>query len=627
MIKLDEFQKKAIAYIEKGYSLVVSAPTGAGKTLIAEYVIKKCIAQNKGIIYTAPIKALSNQKFRDFSQNYPGMVGIITGDVSINPSGLVLIMTTEVFRNHLFRKIEKINKKEWIIFDEVHYIDDRERGTVWEEAIILLPPKMKILALSATIPNIDELVNWIRKIRKEKVKKVVEEKRPIPLLFSFQVNNAIYKDIKKLEKDIKAHSFSKPNRVIDLIKYLKNHNLLPAIYFCFSRRKCERLAFEQLRFDFLNDKERLNIINIFDHYVSKFKINEHISTKRIYPLIKKGIAYHHAGLLPPLKETIEQLFSQKLIKLLFTTETFALGVNMPSRTVCFDEIFKFYRQNFQYLRIRDFHQMAGRAGRRGIDKKGYIFVRLRANFEDIKILKRMLEGSPEAIRSQFNASYGTILNLYRDLGEDLVRIYPLTLRHFQSPHSAQRDISLITAKIELLKILKYIEDNSLTLKGEFASNIFGYEIISAELLEKGFFDSLSWQELAITVCAIVTEVRPGQKLPKLNKRIRKLKKELEHICSEIQHLEKKLRIFPRIKEPHFQLANALMAWLAGKKFNEIISYSYVDEGELIRNFRLAIQVLKDMEQPMIREKLKNKLKKAIDIMKREIVDAEWQLQV
>ena len=199
--ELDDFQKEAIAYSQKGYSVIVSAPTGAGKTLIAEKIITNCISQNKGVIYTAPIKALSNQKYRDFSRRYPAMAGIVTGDVSINRRAPVLIMTTEIFRNALLVEPEFFEHRQWVIFDEIHYLDDIQRGTVWEESIMLLRPHMQILALSATIPNIDELINWIKQIHPLPIKKIVEKKRPVPLYFLFQCNNQIFPSLKALQKE------------------------------------------------------------------------------------------------------------------------------------------------------------------------------------------------------------------------------------------------------------------------------------------------------------------------------------------------------------------------------------------------------------------------------------------
>ncbi len=226
---------------------------------------------------------------------------------------------------------------------------------------------------------------------------------------------------------------------------------MPCIYFCFSRNKCEKFAQELSNFNFLNAEERTKISKFYNYYIEKFKIQNHYSTRSIYQLLQKGIGYHHAGLLPPLKEIIERLFAEKLIKVIFTTETFALGINMPSRTVCFDEILKYQKRKINYLKIRDFYQMAGRAGRRGIDREGYVFVRLKPYMRDIRAMHRIKEGEPEEIRSQFNASYATILNLYRDLKEELIEIYPRTFHYFQQGRKKQGERKLLEKKLKLLK--------------------------------------------------------------------------------------------------------------------------------------------------------------------------------
>src|SRR3989339_1908199 len=187
----DRFQQEAIDFINQGHSVIVCAPTGAGKTAIAEHVIEQSLHANQKVIYTAPVKALSNQKFRDFQKQHPDKIGILTGDVSINPDAPILIMTTEIFRNKILDEPESLKKYSWVIFDEIHYIDNPERGTVWEESLIFLPKHMNVLGLSATIPNIKQFASWIESIHNKPVQVVIEEKRPVPLHFFFQVNNEV----------------------------------------------------------------------------------------------------------------------------------------------------------------------------------------------------------------------------------------------------------------------------------------------------------------------------------------------------------------------------------------------------------------------------------------------------
>jgi len=268
-IQYDIFQKKAIGYIENGYSVLVAAPTGAGKTAIAEYVIEKCLTRNEKVIYTSPIKALSNQKFRDFSQNYPDRVGILTGDVTINTEAPTLIMTTEIFRNKILEEKSSLQNYRWIIFDEIHYLDDIERGSVWEESLIFLPDHMNVLGLSATIPNIEEFACWLKNIHHHKIKVVKEDKRPVPLHFYYQCQGKMYDDLQQVRESgyrtpktyhhpkrrIPKSIHVKPNRPAALIQYLHEKNFLPCIYFTFSR-KSSKLATTRLLVHGINPKRR-----------------------------------------------------------------------------------------------------------------------------------------------------------------------------------------------------------------------------------------------------------------------------------------------------------------------------------------------------------------------------------
>jgi superfamily II RNA helicase len=394
----DRFQQEAIDYINQGNSVIVSAPTGAGKTVIAEHVISTAIEKKVGVIYTAPIKALSNQKFRDFQAQFQDNIGILTGDVSLNPGAPVMIMTTEIFRNKVLDEPQSLKNYSWVIFDEIHYIDNPERGTVWEESLIFLPEHMNILGLSATIPNIKQMAAWIESIHKKPIKTVIEDKRPVPLHFFYQVHNEIVDNLNKIRK-----SGTYPNKLNSLINYVRQKEGLPCIYFDFGRRRAEDLAFDLYSYNFLDSKEKAKIVGLFNELCERFGLLHEESAQKLYPLIQRGIAYHHAGMLPTLKEVIERLFTSRLLKVIFTTETFALGINMPSRSVIFDELRKFYGRYVRILKTRDFYQMAGRAGRRGIDKEGFVYCRINPARINIEEVKRIIWQQPEEVKSQLNA--------------------------------------------------------------------------------------------------------------------------------------------------------------------------------------------------------------------------------
>jgi len=622
----DPFQEKAINYIKEGFSVIVSAPTGAGKTVIAEHVINDCLAKGTKAIYTAPIKALSNQKFRDFQENFKDHIGILTGDVTINPGAPILIMTTEIFRNKVLEENANLLDYSWIIFDEIHYLDDYERGTVWEESLIFLPPNMKMLALSATIPNIDEFAKWLELIHKKPLKTVKENKRPVPLHFFFQCHNKIMdrtNDIKNLGR----HEHFKPNKPVSLIKYLFENNKLPCIYFCFSRRHCERLAEEILGFDFLNYNEKQAIKTLYRELRQRFDLLEEKSAGFMLPFIERGIAFHHAGMMPTLKEVIERLFTSRLIKVIFTTETFALGINMPARTVVFNELRKFYGNFYSSLKTRDFYQMAGRAGRRGIDEEGFVYSRINPHHTSGQEADRIIYGSPEKVESKFNASYATILNLYSKYKEKLYEIYPLSFHYFQAnKHSRKNALDLLYNKVGLLKDLGYIKNNELTKKGDFASKIYGYELSLAELYEKGILENLSETELGILCLGLVFEPRKISVLPKLSRTAKSIKNITDTVLDNIEKSERKLKIRPFSKKYYYHLSPCLEAWLRNESFDNILRYTDSDEGEIIRYFRMGIQILRELMDTPCSAEFKEKALKLIHVINRDIIDAEKQLR-
>ncbi len=621
----DRFQQEAIDHINQGNSVIVSAPTGAGKTAVAEYIIDNSIKNNLGVIYTAPIKALSNQKFRDFQGQFRDNIGILTGDVSINPQAPVLIMTTEIFRNKILDEPQSLDKYSWIIFDEIHYIDNPERGTVWEESLIFLPKHMNLLGLSATIPNIKQFASWIESIHNKPVKVVIEENRPVPLHFFFQCQNEVVDRIEKL----KRLRSNKPNRLNSLIDYLRANDGLPAIYFVFSRKRAEELAQDLYGFRFLDAKESRAITQMYEELLERFNLKHEQSAQILYPLVQRGIAYHHAGMLPTLKEVIERLFTSRLLKVIFTTETFALGINMPSRSVAFDGLRKFYGTYVRNLKTRDFYQMAGRAGRRGIDKEGFVYTRVnpqRINYEEVN---RIIFGNPEEVKSQLNTSYATILNLYEKYQEDLFKIYPLSLHYYQSNKNDQKQaLNLLEAKLRLLKELNYIHDNQLTEKGKFAKTVYGYELVLAELYDQNILEQLDEFELGVIASAVVFEPRKNQRMPAgISKSARTVKRVCEENYDRVKDKERRYRIHPFSKLPYFHLCSSMEAWLRGTNFDRVLQMTDCDEGEVVRYFRMSVQVLREISQaPIASYLLKDKIKETIRVINRDIVDAEKQLR-
>ena len=358
----DRFQQEAIRFIQEGVSVFVSAPTGSGKTVIAEVAIQEALQKGGMAIYTAPIKALSNQKFRDFHARYGDRVGILNGDVTLNPQAPLLIMTTQIYRNSLFEGSDRFRRCRWVIFDEVHFLDYPERGTVWEEALLLTPRQTEILALSATIPNAQQLAGWIEKIHGRPVRTVQETHRIIPLQFSFQCQDRLYGHLDALQKEGYRgvepsaarrrpfrmgrhrggkHFFRKrpggftpapehhgrPNRADHLLRQIQSAGHLPCLYFTFSRKRVEELAWEFSAFGLASAELKQQLLARYDQLCQRYEISHERSAASMRELVAQGVAYHHAGLLPTLKEVVEQLFSSRLIQVIVTTVTFALGVN------------------------------------------------------------------------------------------------------------------------------------------------------------------------------------------------------------------------------------------------------------------------------------------------------------
>lgn len=428
---LDPFQEEALDAIDAGKSVIVAAPTGTGKTLVADYLIEKAMKSHLRVIYTAPIKALSNQKFRDFKKQFgEDAVGIMTGDVVLNPTAPLLIMTTEVFRNQVITEDPNLEFVSHIVFDEIHWLNDEERGTVWEESIILAPPKMKILGLSATIANARHLVDWIESIRHEEVALIEEHNRVVPLEYFYYTKDTGLVDYdqlwryyrRKLKDRINDENPFGPTSHLDLIRTIQRDHL-PALFFVFSRKQCALKAMELANIaNYLRPSERRTVEEKFIQLFGS-EVEWSSSTRQLRRLCSKGIAYHHAGLLPSQKVIVEELFLERLIKVLYCTETFSVGINYPVKAVCFDSLNKYDGRNFRPLANHEFFQMSGRAGRRGLDEKGYSFALVDLAYMEKSPPPKFQLNRLEPLTSQFRLTYNTVLNLTATLSQAQIETY------------------------------------------------------------------------------------------------------------------------------------------------------------------------------------------------------------
>ena len=399
-----------------------------------------------------------------------------------------------------------------------------------------------------------------------------------------------------------------------------------SIYFCFSRKGCEILANRIQSITLVDSEKGQEIISYFDGLVQLYGLGSDDRTAVMRDLVKNGIAYHHAGMHPMLKEVVEQLFTHRLVEVIFTTETFALGINMPARTVVLDGLKRQYGRYHRILKTRDFYQMAGRSGRRGIDSEGFVYSRIDPADISYNELGNILNNQPEAIQSRFSASYAFILSLYELYGEELFQIYSYSLHHFQNREDERgQPLKEMKRKLKVLKRLGYIDDYQLTRKAHFAKKMYGYELPLAELYGSGFLEKLTVRQLAVLSLAAVFEPRPNEKKPRIPRDIRKLWSTTMQLKSFIHETEKKFTL-PTLSKPfHFDLSNSLHAWMDQRPFSEIMDMVPGDEGETIRYYRMCLQVLRDMLQTPISDQLKDKIHRAVSMINRDEIDAEAQL--
>lgn len=469
--ELDDFQKEAQEHICSQRSVVVCAPTGAGKTVIAQIGIQKAFELGKRLFYTTPLKALSNQKYRDFSQKYgEDKVGLLTGDISINRDAQIVVMTTEVFRNMLYGtnlgKIEEnLQNVEFVVLDEVHYMNDEQRGTVWEESIIYCPSNIKIIALSATVANAQALTNWINTVHTD-TSLVNTDFRPVPLrhyYYSDENSNEIFPlfepggGLNKKIKPIKVKNrFQGKKRgkisPMKLVDILARKDFLPAIYFTFSRKKCDMYMEDCSILNLLDKEEQREISAIIDDYV---KDNPYLANHKNIAYLKQGVASHHAGLLPSLKVLTEKLFQKGLLKVVFATETLAAGINMPARTTVISSISKRTDNGHRKLTGSEFLQMSGRAGRRGMDKVGHVVV-VGNQFDDPVDIYEIASADAEPLESRFTPSYSMVLNLLQRFS--LEEAHELILKSFGYFSSNTRLKPFIDEQTEIADRLYAIEN-------------------------------------------------------------------------------------------------------------------------------------------------------------------------
>lgn len=476
----DEFQIQSFHEIEKGNHVLVSVPTSSGKTLVGEYALAFHKRLGKKIIYTSPIKSLSNEKYKEFKDKNIVDVGLLTGDNKINVDAECVIMTAEILRNSLYRDISFDNVG-CVIMDEVHFINDPDRGKIWEETIILLPDSVQLILLSATIARVEQFAKWIQSIKKKDVSLITSTKRIVPLNHHIIVDGELYllldnndkfyqenyfeakRAYEKIQKDRQKHHQPEIDKTLieKTVKFLKQKDLFQTIFFSFSRANCEKYA-NGLSVQLIEPEAGAEAINRFDFYMRNYKKDYEFVPQyiKIRELVQKGVAYHHSGLIPIIKEIIEMLFRDGFIKVLFATETFAVGVNMPTRTVVFTELSKPNNLTKRFLNTAEYKQMSGRAGRRGKDKIGTIILLPYYDFPDLLDLKGVMLQSMPAINSKFEIDYAYCLKEI-ELNKNI---------YTKSLLNAEQKAMIVSHLINLDKINKSISELNIAFSDEENKN-------------------------------------------------------------------------------------------------------------------------------------------------------------
>jgi superfamily II RNA helicase len=632
---------KAVDAIAAGHSVIVAAPTGSGKTLVADYAIDHALGDGRRVVYTSPIKALSNQKYRDFRARHGAEVGIMTGDVTMNPDARLLVMTTEVFRNTLFEEPERLRDFRFVIHDEVHYLDDVERGTVWEESIINAPDQMRLVALSATVPNVRELADWIDSVRGEHVEVVEMTRRPVPLdhlVWLPDLGPVTLPEAQPLldqpfHKRKRMRRERSPTRMLD---WLEREKLLPVLFFTFNRKECESLALANGKRALLRPEEHERVVELFDDLASRYECKLTAPLARLRAFAAAGVAYHHAGMLPIHKEIVERLFTSGLLKMLFATETFALGVNMPARTVGFGSLRKFDGERMDYMKCRDYGQMAGRAGRQGIDSHGLVVAMIDPANDRTGGVRRVLAGPNEPVRSQWNPDYGTILSLYSHMGERVVTTYEKSFAKFQRErrkggHGGRSDEErLMAARLKLLKDRGYCSEGRLTEKGRFTSRVKGFEIQAAEFRDAGLLERLDERRLAALLLGAVYEPRVDETTsPPRDRHLHELRDEAIEVVRRWRTSEWEAGLVDLTKEPHFGLSAVLEAWWDGEPLAQCRELTTASEGDVVRCLRLVLQFARQIKKALGDHEIgvRRKLENVMQAVNRDEVDARRQLEL
>ncbi|MGA2530385.1 MAG: DEAD/DEAH box helicase [Acidimicrobiales bacterium] len=647
---LDRFQLDALDLLDAGQSVLVSAPTGSGKTVVAEYAVHLALAEGAKAFYTTPIKALSNQKYGDLRRKYDAeTVGLLTGDNSINGQAPVVVMTTEVLRNMIHAEPGRLSDLRYVVLDEVHFLQDPYRGGVWEEVILGAPANVTLVCLSATVENADQLAAWISQVRGA-TGVVIEKHRPVELKNLFVVGDRAAERLHLLPSFVEGRPNPEAIRLDDLlarpgssrrgpgsgrrppaggsrsrpvrsqlyrplrtqvVDTLAAERLLPAIYFVFSRAGCDESVRHCLDdgLRLTTPEERRRIRAIVESYVDPLT-DEDLAVLG-YPLysagLEAGVAAHHAGMVPPFREAVEACFAEALVKVVFATETLALGINMPARSVIIEEVTKFGGRGHQELTPGEYTQLTGRAGRRGIDDIGYAAV-LCSPFHSFADVARIAGGRPRALTSSFRPTYNLAVNLVRRHNRESA--YSLVSSSFAQFLTEEDLVGELDSVLGVLERRGYLKAWTVTETGARLAGLYHEaDLLIAEALEAGQLDDLDAPNLAGLVSGFCYEARREREapLPLPNAKLARRFEAIEDISKALSAQEESLHL-PVTRGVDAGFASLIYDWAKGRELRQVLQPSVgtgrrgrraaplMSGGDFVRNVKQVIDLLRQVAQ-------------------------------
>lgn len=635
----DDFQVAALDAVDEGVDVLVSAPTGSGKTLVAQYAITRALAAGTRAFYTTPLKALSNQKYHELGRLFgAARVGLLTGDTSINRSAEIVVMTTEVLRNMLLTDSDQIRTLGLVVLDEVHYLQDPFRGGVWEEVLILTPSAVRFVALSATIGNAPFLGAWLSEIRGATTV-IVEQERPITLHDHLalvrrgqsdaevvdlldgarlsdearRIDN-VMRSTRRFRPGPKWHGpkssappppFRAPRRS-ELLRVLEREDLLPVIVFIFSRAACED-AVHQCQRDglrFTNAEQRHEIEAIAESRLRGFRDDDLTALEyaEFLDALRRGLAPHHAGMVPAFREIVEACFEKNLLGVVFATETLALGVNMPARSVALERFTKYSDAGRQTLTSSEFAQMTGRAGRRGLDDEGHAVVCFATELSLVDVA-RVATAAPSDLHSSFRPTYNLTANLVNhfdfETALDVVRRSFAQFEADRRPAGSRRPLTdQMVARHQVMDELGYAQGWTLTASGQLLRSIYHEcDLLIAEAVAEGVFDALEPEALAGVLSAFTYEAKRPSRPPHAGSSVSTKKRRTIHdrlgpqrrdtmadrireitlLSVATREVEDRYRV-PHAREPDGRFATIIAAWARGAPLGTVLDLADVEVG-------------------------------------------------